>query len=44
MERLLLSFYNLKITAFHQSSVSEQLKVSQKHLSRSLKDGRIVVI
>ncbi|TDM18228.1 hypothetical protein ETI11_01925 [Macrococcoides canis] len=37
MEQLLLSFYNLKITAFHQSSVSEQLNVSQKHLSRSLK-------
>lgn len=37
MEQLLLSFYNLKITAFHQSSVSELLKVSQKHLSRSLR-------
>ncbi|MCE4956977.1 ABC transporter substrate-binding protein [Macrococcoides caseolyticum] len=36
MERLLLSFYNLNLTAFHQSEVSNILDVSQKHLSRSL--------
>lgn len=36
MERLLLSFYNLKLTAFHQSEVSNTLDVSQKHLSRRL--------
>ncbi|MCU7558487.1 ABC transporter substrate-binding protein [Macrococcus capreoli] len=37
MERLLLSFYNLNLTAFHQLEVSEQLNISQKHLSRSLR-------
>ncbi|WP_414052584.1 ABC transporter substrate-binding protein [Macrococcus animalis] len=36
MESLLLSFYNLNLSVFHQSEVSQTLNVSQKHLSRCL--------
>ncbi|UTH13449.1 ABC transporter substrate-binding protein [Macrococcus equipercicus] len=37
MESLLLSFYNLSKASINQKTVSEQLKISQKHLARSLK-------